>query len=150
MTRGTGKSWGSGGVGSWRLVFGPSGSLILSTALDYEGGRVVMTHAKTMPRARGLDKNLVDIRADELINTANGKRWIIRSRDHPASRGLHPDVVLYDEAGWARDDELFASLLASQASCPDPLFIVTFTVGRRKSGPLWTIKQMAKEQAPAQ
>ena len=39
-------------------------------------------------------------------------------------RGEHPDVVLYDEIGWARDDELFASLLASQASVADPLALV--------------------------
>jgi phage terminase large subunit-like protein len=146
VARGNGKSWGVGAVGAWRLIFSPPGSLILSTALDYEGGRVVMNHAKTMLRARGLDK-IVQIKADELIVEATGSRWIIRSRDHTASRGLHPDVVLYDEAGWAKDDELFASLLAAQASCRDPLFLVTSTVGRRKAGPLWTVKMLAEQEA---
>jgi hypothetical protein len=56
--------------------------------------------------------------------------------------------VLYDEAGWARDDELFASLLAAQASVADPLFLVTSTVGRRQAGPLWTIKELAESRAP--
>ena len=55
--------------------------------------------------------------------------------------------MLYDEVGWAKDAELFASLLASQASCVDPLFIVTSTVGRKKTGPLWTVKRMADEEA---
>jgi hypothetical protein len=53
--------------------------------------------------------------------------------------------VLYDEVGWAKDDELFASLLAAQASVKDPLFLVTSTMGRRKSGPLWTLQRMAQE-----
>lgn len=55
--------------------------------------------------------------------------------------------MIYDEVGWARDDELFASLLAAQASCLDPLMLVVSTVGRRKAGPLWRIKEMA--EAPA-
>jgi len=29
----------------------------------------------------------------------------------------------------------------------DPLFIVTSTVGRKKTGPLWTVKRMADEEA---
>jgi phage terminase large subunit-like protein len=149
VPRGNGKSWGSAAVGVWRLIFAPPPTLILSAALDYEGAKVIMDHAKTMLRARGLDQRIIDVRADELINQANGNRWVIRSREHTASRGLHPGVILYDEVGWARDDELFASLLASQASCPDPIFIVTSTVGRRKSGPLWTVRRMADEEAVA-
>ena len=31
----------------------------------------------------------------------------------------------------------------------DPLFLVTSTVGRRKSGPLWTVKTMAEQEASA-
>src|SRR5262249_49016035 len=64
-----------------------------------------------------------------------------------ASRGRHPDLVLYDEAGWSRDDELFSSLLAGQASVNDPLMLVTSTVGRRQSGPLWRIKELSESGA---
>ncbi len=72
-------------------------------------------------------------------------------RDHESSRGLHPDVVLYDEASWSRDDgELFASLLAGQASCPDPLLLIVSTVGRRAQGPLWKVQELAKLQAERQ
>jgi hypothetical protein len=34
---------------------------------------------------------------------ATGSRWTITSREHTASRGRHPTLVLYDEVGWARD-----------------------------------------------
>jgi phage terminase large subunit-like protein len=149
VPRGNGKSFGAAAVGVWRLIFGPPRTLILSAALDVEGARVVMDHAKLILRSRGLDKKLVDVRADQLVVDASGSRWIVRSREHTASRGLHPDVVLYDEVGWAKDDELFASLLASQASCADPLMLVVSTVGRRKSGPLWKVKQMADEETAA-
>jgi phage terminase large subunit-like protein len=53
-------------------------------------------------------------------------------------------MVLFDEVGWLRDDELFSSLLAAQASVEDPLMLVTSTVGRRQSGPLWRIKELAE------
>jgi hypothetical protein len=42
---------------------------------------------------------------------------------------------------------LFASLLAGQASCLDPLMLVVSTVGRRAQGPLWRIQELAKAQA---
>jgi hypothetical protein len=83
------------------------------------------------------------VRATGLALAATGSRWTITSLEHTASRGSHPDLVLYDEAGWARDDELFASPLAGQASVDDPLMLVTSTVGRRQAGPLWTIKHLS-------
>jgi hypothetical protein len=58
-------------------------------------------------------------------------------------------VVLNDETGWAPNDELFTSLLAGQASVADPLMLVTSTVGRRKSGPLWTVKELAEGGDPS-
>jgi hypothetical protein len=39
---------------------------------------------------------------------------------------------------------LFSSLLAGQASVEDPLCLVISTVGRRQSGPLWTIKMLVE------
>ena len=145
VPRGDGKSYGTAAVGCWRFKAGPQPQLVLSAALDYEGGKVVMDHAKTILRRHPDLAEGVEIRADSIIIPATGSRWLVRSREHTASRGLHPDVVLYDEVGWARDDELFSSLLASQSSVTDPLCLVVSTVGRRKSGPLWTLKMLAEE-----
>jgi phage terminase large subunit-like protein len=131
-------------VGAWRLVTAPPPCLILSEALDYEGGRIVQDHAKALLRGHPALEASVQFFADEIRVPSTGSRWIIRSRDHQSSRGLHPDLVIYDEVGWARDDELFASLLAAQASCRDPLMLVVSTVGRRKAGPLWRIKDLAE------
>jgi phage terminase large subunit-like protein len=142
--RGNGKSWGEAAVGDWRLVCGPPPQLILSAALDYEGARIVMDHAKAILRRHPDLEAAVEVRSDSLLVPATGSRWLIRSREHTASRGLHPDVVLYDEIGWARDDELFASLLAAQASVRDPFMLVVSTVGRRQAGPLGRIKQLAE------
>ena len=58
-------------------------------------------------------------------------------------------MVLYDECGWSRDDELFSSLLAGQASVDDPLMLVISTVGRRMAGPLWTVKVLAEGGDPS-
>jgi phage terminase large subunit-like protein len=144
VPRGNGKSWGGSAAGVWRLRFGPQPQLILSCALDYEGARVCLDHGKRLLRRHPELESGVEVLADEVRIPATGSRWLIRSRDHLSSRGLHPDVVIYDEVGWARDDELFASLLAAQASVLDPLMLVVSTVGRRRSGPLWRIKELAE------
>jgi phage terminase large subunit-like protein len=145
VPRGNGKSYGAAAVGCWRLICGRAPQLVLSAALDYEGARVVLDHAKRLVQRHADLDAAVEIRADSLWVPSTDSRWLVRSREHTASRGLHPDVVLYDEVGWARDDELFSSLLAAQASVPDPLMLVVSTVGRRKTGPLWTIKTLAEE-----
>ena len=147
VPRGNGKSYGAAVVGAWRLLCGPPPQLVLSAALDYEGAKVVLDHAGRLFRSHPELEAAVEVRADSILVPATGSRWLIRSREHTASRGLHPDVVLYDEVGWARDDELFASLLASQASVLDPLMLVVSTVGRRQSGPLWMLKQLAEREA---
>jgi phage terminase large subunit-like protein len=144
VPRGNGKSWAASAVGAWRLRFGPQPQLILSCALDYEGGRVSQDHGKRILRSHPELESGVEFLADEIRIPATGSRWLIRSRDHLSSRGLHPDLVLYDECGWARDDELFASLMASQTSVLDPLAVIVSTVGKRRSGPLWRIKELAE------
>jgi phage terminase large subunit-like protein len=146
VPRGDGKSWGAAAVGSWRFIFWPPPQDILSVALDFDGAKVILQHAKRLLRLHPDLESSCTFLADSIVNPATGSQWRIRSREHTASRGLHPDVILYDECGWAKDDELFASLLAAQASVKDPLFIVVSTVGRRKSGPLWTIKQLAESE----
>ncbi|HLY38589.1 MAG TPA: terminase large subunit [Candidatus Binatia bacterium] len=143
VSRGQGKSYAASVVAIWRLLCGPAPQDIISCALDSDGAKVVLDHAKRIVRGNPTTlAKAIEIRAGELVVPSTGSRWTIVSREHLSSRGRHPDLVIYDEAGWARDDELFASLLAGQASVDDPLMLVVSTVGRRKSGPLWTIKQL--------
>jgi phage terminase large subunit-like protein len=145
--RGNGKSFAASAVGAWRLQYGPQPQLIASFALDYEGAKVCLGHGGTILRSHPDLCEGVEFLADEIRVPSTGSRWLIRSREHTSSRGLHPDVTLYDETGWARDDELFSSLLAAQASVLDPLMLVVSTVGRSKSGPLWRVKELAEAQA---
>jgi len=151
VPRGNGKSWAAAALGAWRFQCGPQPQLVLSAALDFEGAKVVQAHARTILRAHPELRRGVEFRADEIRMRSTDSRWIVRSREHTALRGLHPDVILYDEVGWARDDELFSSLLAAQASVADPRLLVVSTVGRRRTGPLWQIKTLAEqgEEAPA-
>lgn len=146
VPRGDGKSYAASAVGAWRFTCGPQPQLVESCALDLDGSKVILDHAKTIFRSHRDLAAAVELRADSIIIPSTGSRWLIRSREHTASRGLHPDVVLYDEVGWAKDDELFASLLAAQASVPDAFMLVVSTVGRSKSGPLWRIKELAEQE----
>jgi hypothetical protein len=147
--RGDGKTEASACFGLWRFVCGRPGTDVLSVALDLDGADVMMNYARRLVRDHPELASLITVRASALLIEETGSRWTIASREHTASRGRHPDLVLYDECGWARDDELFASLLAGQASVDDPLMLVVSTVGRRKSGPLWTVKQLAEGGDPA-
>jgi len=144
VPRGNGKSFGAAAVGCWRLVFGPPPQDVLSVALDFDGAKVVMDHARRILQSHPILVGLCEFKTDTIVIPSTGSTWRVRSRDHTSSRGLHPNVILYDEVGWAKDDELFSSLSASQASVFDPLFLVVSTVGRRKSGPLWTIRALAE------
>jgi hypothetical protein len=147
--RGDGKSDGSARFGVWRLVAGRPGTDIVSVALDTDGAAVTMDHARRVVRGNPDLDAIIEIRANALLVPSTGSRWTIASREHTNTRGRHPDLVLYDECGWAKDDELFASLLAGQASVDDPLMLLASTVGRRRSGPLWTVKELAEAGDPA-
>ncbi len=144
VARGLGKSKGGADVGEWGLMRQVRAH-VLTAALLTDGAQVVMDYARDDLR----DKRGVEVFAHHIAVPSTGSKWTITSREHTASRGLHPTIVIYDEIGWARDDELFASLLAAQASVDDPLFLVISTVGRRKSGPLWTIKTLAEGGDPS-
>jgi hypothetical protein len=149
VPRGNGKSYAGAAAGLWRLLAGRAPQDIISAALDVDGARVVLDHARQIIRSHPDLEHAIDVRANRLLVPATGSRWTVTSREHTASRGRHPSLVIYDEVGWARDDELFTSLLAGQASVDDPLMLVISTVGRRQSGPLWTIKQLAEGGDPA-
>jgi len=45
---GMGKSYAGAVVGLWRLLCGPRGHEIAPVALDYEGAKVVLAHAKAL------------------------------------------------------------------------------------------------------
>jgi phage terminase large subunit-like protein len=144
VPRGNGKSLAGAAAGVWRLVLGKPRQRIVSAALDLDGCRVVLDHARQIIRGSPELEQSIEVGASRLTVPSTGSTWTITSREHTASRGVHPDLVVYDEIGWARDDELFASLLAGQASVADPMMLVISTVGRLKTGPLWTIKQLAE------
>src|SRR2546425_2495404 len=143
VARGQGKSYGGAAVGLWRLLCGVPPQDIISAALDYDGAKVVLDHARRIVRDNAALSQAVEVQANALLVPATDSRWTITGREHTTSRGRHASLLIYDEVGWASDDELFASLLAGQASVDDPLMLVISTVGRRQHGPLWVTKQLA-------
>ena len=145
--RGDGKTHCLAEAGLWRLLCGARD--IISVALDEDGARVTLAHARALVRAHPDLTRAIEIRANALLVPATGATWTVESREHTSTRGRHPDVVLYDETGWAKDSELFAALLSGQASVPDPLMLVASTVGRLQQGPLWTIKTLAEGGDPS-
>ena len=152
--RGNGKSFKGACIGVWRLFTGPAGQDVISVALDEDGARITFGYATQLierspllsPGARILRREIVL----DTGRTADGlprppSLWTVETREHTSTRGRHPTLILYDELGWTRDEELFAALSAAQAPVDDPLFVVTSTVGASRSGPLWELKRLAEE-----
>jgi phage terminase large subunit-like protein len=90
VPRGNGKSFAGSVVGLWRLLCGPPVQDIISAALDYDGAKVVLDHARSIVRGHPALSEAIEVQAS---------RWTVTSRDHTASRGRHPTVVIYDEVG---------------------------------------------------
>jgi hypothetical protein len=148
VPRGVGKSYAAAAFALWRLVCGPHRQDMISVALDYEGAGIVMDHARQMVERSEHLSRVVEMKRGELLVPSRRSRWTVEPRDHTSTRGRHPDLVVYDECGWAADDSLFSSLLAGQVSCRDRKMLVVSTVGKRKSGPLWTIRTLAEQGDP--
>lgn len=119
VPRGNGKSFGGAVVGLWRLLAGSPPQDVISAALDLDGAKIVLDHARTIVRGHPALSDAVEVQANGLYVPSTGSRWTVTSREHTASRGRHPSLVIYDEVGWAKDEELFSSLLAGQASVAD-------------------------------
>jgi hypothetical protein len=83
------------------------------------------------------------------IRLQNGNRWLIKSSESVASRGLRPSLILYDELGWASDRMLYDTLSAGQAAQADPQIVVTSTVGPVKDGVLWDLFELARGGDPS-
>ena len=158
LPRGNGKSYLAAMIACWRLFTGPAGQDIISVALDAKGARVVRAYALRLIERNPLLAASATIFADEIVvdtgRDAAGlprpaNRWTVEPADHTSTRGRHPTAVLYDEIGWAPNDELFASLTAAQAPVDDPLFLVASTVGAARTGPLWELKQLADARDPS-
>src|SRR5438046_1704490 len=139
VARGQGKSYGGAVVGLWRLLCGEAPQDIISAALDYEGAKVVLDHARRIIRGNAALSAAIEVREGALLVPATGSRWTVTGREHLSSRGRHATLACYDEIGWAKDEELFSSLLAGQASVAAPLCVVLSTVGRKRTAPLWTV-----------
>lgn len=96
--RGDGKSLGAAAVACWRLIAGPAPQLIVSVALDVEGAKIALRHGRSIPRSHPALNGPAEYLSDEIRIPSTASRWIVKSRDHLNSRGLHPNVVLLDEA----------------------------------------------------
>jgi phage terminase large subunit-like protein len=119
-------------------------------ANDYQQAGIILNDARRIIRDSDILFSLLDdfgLTRGE-IRLINGNRWLIKSSESVASRGLRPSLILYDELGWARDRQLFDVLSAGQAAQTNPQIIVTSTVGPVKDGVLWDLFQLAAEKDP--
>ena len=86
MSRGQGKSYAASVVAIWRLLCGPAPADLISCALDSDGAKVVLDHAKRIVRGNPTLAKAIEIRAGELVGPSTGSRWTIVSREHLSSR----------------------------------------------------------------
>lgn len=145
LPRQNGKSQLSAWAALWRFYTQP-GQEIITVANDIEQGRVILNDARRIIRNSAILYDLLDdygLSRTE-IRLRNGNRWQVKSAESVSSRGLRPSIICYDELGWAQDRELFDTLSAGQAAQPNPLIIVTSTVGPVQAGILWELFELAR------
>jgi hypothetical protein len=144
------KTTESAWIALWRLYCGEGQQQVVSVANDTEQAEILLHDAHRIISASDTLFNLLDkngLNRGE-IRLANGNRWIIKSSESVASRGLRPSLVCYDELGWASDRSLFDVLSSGQAAQPNPLTVVTSTVGPVKDGILWELFELARANNP--
>ena len=131
----------------WRMYCDPLPQEIISVANDKDQARIKLNDARRVIRGSEILSSLIDgqygLTRSE-IRLTNGNRWIIKSAESVFSRGLRPSSASFDELGWARDAELFQVLSAGQAAQPNPLIVITSTVGPIKAGILWELFESAR------
>ncbi len=132
------------------LVTGPPDQTISISALNREGTAHILTHIKRILRDCPDLAKIVKVHVDEIRLPGKHSLIAVTSREHTSGfvRGPHSRLIVYDEAGHSDSLELFTALLSGQASVPDPLALVVSTVGYRKAGPLWHLKERADAGDP--
>ncbi len=150
LPRGNGKSRFAGTCALWMHVTGPSDQTLSVSALNREGTAHILTHIKKILRDCPDLAKIVKVHVDEIRLPGKHSKIVVTSREHTSGfvRGPHSRLIIYDEAGHTDSLELFAALLSGQASVPDPLALVVSTVGYKKAGPLWMLKERADAGDP--
>jgi hypothetical protein len=134
-----------------RLYCGNGHQEIVSVANDTAQAGIILSDARRVI----MDSDMLYNQLDDFgltrgeIRLTNGNRWLIKSSESVASRGLRPSLILYDELGWASDRMLYDTLSAGQAAQVDPQIIVTSTVGPVKDGVLWELFELARGGDPS-
>ncbi len=144
------KTTESAWIALWRLYCGEGQQQIVSVANDTEQAEILLHDAHRIISASDTLFSLLDnngLNRGE-VRLQNGNRWIIKSSESVASRGLRPSLVCYDELGWASDRSLFDVLSSGQAAQPNPLTVVTSTVGPVKNGILWELFELERANNP--
>lgn len=151
MPRQNSKSTLSAWAALWRL-YCDENQEVISVANDRSQAGIILNDARRIIRNSEVLYKALDGRwglTKSEIHLKNGNGWMIKSADAVFSRGLRPGTICYDELGWAPDRELFDVLSAGQAAQPNPLILVTSTVGPVKAGILWELFELARAGDPS-
>lgn len=151
LPRQNAKSTMSAWIALHRLYCGKGHQEIVSVANDTAQASIILNDARRVISGSDVLYSQLDdygLTRGE-IRLVNSSRWMIKSSESVASRGLRPSLILYDELGWASDRELYDTLSAGQAAQANPQIIVTSTVGPIKDGILWELFELAKAGDPS-
>ena len=151
LPRQNAKSTLSAWIALHRLFCGDGKQEIVSVANDTAQAGIILGDARRIISSSDVLYGQLDdygLTRGE-IRLTNGNRWLIKSSESVASRGLRPSLILYDELGWASDRMLYDTLSSGQAAQKDPQIVVTSTVGPLKDGVLWELFELARAGDPS-
>src|SRR4030042_282978 len=112
LPRQNAKSTLSAWIALHRLYCGDGKQEIVSVANDTAHAGIILGDARRIISSSDVLYGQLDdygLTRGE-IRLTNGNRWLIKSSESVASRGLRPSLILYDELGWASDRMLYDTL----------------------------------------
>ncbi len=131
LPRKQGKSALGAGLALWSLFCGEPGGEVYSCAGTREQARIVFASAKRMveldPELSAISKVYRD--AIEVPDT--GSVYRVLSREAPASEGLSPSFVVFDEVHVQQDDELWNVMALGAGARLEPMLLGITTAGSR-------------------
>ena len=94
VPRGNGKSYAGAAVGVWRLLCGKPPQDIISAALDYDGAKVVLSHARSIVRGHPALSDAIEVQANGLYVPSTGSRCAYSKWARPSERSSQVRIHL--------------------------------------------------------
>lgn len=144
-TRGIGKTTLTAAVAVERLVLRAAHDVFV-LANDRDQARLLFREARDFISRDPALSRICTIKADEIVNEANGSRLVVLASDAVGNFGLgiRPFTAIFDEFWGQRDRGLFDALWTAVPKSPGSQILVLTNAGPDREGIAWEVREMCR------